>query len=452
MKRNCNNMKKILLLGLLTGLISASPLKALDLYITGSTAFRAQVFQSCSNLYNSVPAITYGDVAHGGDGTITSSNPQWCMNGQVGTKVSALSTTPLTIHGLFTGSIQGVQTVEQGVPLTFITSTAGVYKTNTPTIAFSDASGDSTPYPATGNFSEESVCVQPFVMTKSVAGGVMNNITNVTWDQLRTMILLGRLPLSAWTTKNSDTNTFVYLIQRTKDSGTRRCETAQEFYNFNSGLTIYNYDVTNNFFYQATNIINGPVGAAQGLAQSVGVVGAAGNNNANVSSTWGAGYVGGGDIKNELKITNSANLAISYLSMNDSKGVGSSNWATVVPFEGIWPSTGTNSTATPVGNTGTNDYSPITSGMYPCWGYEVVVFPNVDPSSLHGDQNLSQTQLGDQTTAGTILGVLDHQTSGTPLVGSIENEIELTKSGGAVAIRLADMKSSRTQVGGLIAP
>ena len=42
-----------------------------------------------------------------------------------------------------------------------------------------------TPYPATGNFVEENVCVQPFVMCKSVAAsGAVTTITNVTWEQL----------------------------------------------------------------------------------------------------------------------------------------------------------------------------------------------------------------------------------------------------------------------------
>jgi hypothetical protein len=43
---------------------------------------------------------------------------------------------------------------------------------------------------------------------------------------------------------------------------------------------------------------------------------------------------------------------------------------------------------------------------------------------------------------------------GSPLVGSIENEIELSKSvaPGATAIRLSDMFNSRASVGGTISP
>jgi len=164
--------------------------------------------------------------------------------------------------------------------------------------------------------------------------------------------------------------------------------------------------------------------------------------------------VGGGDIKNELNYADATNTAISYLSMNDSKGVGYSNWANVVSFNGLWP---TAAGAGIHGNTGTNDYTPITTGLYPCWGNEVLVHI-IDPKSGgYTDQDITKTQLGNQTTPGSFLGVLNAQTlinGGSPIVGSIENEIDLSKSGspGAVAIPLIDMVSSRQNVGGVITP
>jgi hypothetical protein len=446
-------MKKTLLLTLALGVAGASPLMAdVDLYITGSTAFRANVYTACTKLFTTPPVfgstLFFGDAAHGGDASNNAKTASWCMTG---TPIGALTNIQggaLTIHGLFTGSIQGIQTVEQQVPLTFATTTAGVYSTNTPTIAFSDASGASTPYPATINFSEENVCVQPFVMCKSTAGGVMTNITNITWEQLEYGIPQGRLPLSSWTQNPADTN-FVYIIERTSDSGTRRCLTAQEYYQFGSTLTAYIYDFTNNFFFKGNNELNSLIGTSPD-----GVVGAAGLGSANLN--WGPGYVAGGDIKNELNYGNGNNLAIAFLSMGDSQGVGASNWAQVVTFNGLWPTTAGSGIH---GNTGTNNYAPITSGFYPCWGNEVLVYPNVDSTSVPGEvgQNLNQAELGSQTQPGSILGVLDAQTiinGGSPIVGSIENEIELSKTGspGATAIRLSDMNSSRQSVGGLITP
>jgi hypothetical protein len=446
-------MKKTLLLTLALGLAGASPLMAdVDLYITGSTAFRASAYNACTKLFTTPPVLGstlfFGDAAHGGDANNNSGTASWCMTGTPVGTLTNIQGGQLTIHGLFTGSIQGMQTVEQQVPLTFATTTAGVYSTNTPTIAFSDASGASSPYPATGNFSEENVCVQPFTMCRSVPANGVTNINNITWEQMEYGIPKGRLPLSVWTLNPADTN-FVYIIERTSDSGTRRCFTSQEYYQFGDTATAYIYDFTNNFFFKGTNEQNSLVGSFPN-----GVVGAAGLGNANLN--WGSGYVGGGDIKNELNYNNSNNLAIAFLSINDSKGVGSSNWSTVIPFNGLWPTAAGSGIH---GNTGTNDFGPIASGLYPCWGYEVLVYPNIDPTSVPGEigQNLTASQLGSQTQPGTILGVFDSQTlinGGSPIVGSIENEILLSESGspGATAIRLSDMKSSRQSVGGTITP
>ena len=167
---------------------------------------------------------------------------------------------------------------------------------------------------------------------------------------------------------------------------------------------------------------------------------------------WGYGYIGGGDIANTLNLANAANQSIAYLSIGDAKSVGSANWNNVMTYNGLWP---TAAGAGIHGNSGTNDFSPITLGYYPLWGVEVLVHP-VDPSKI-ADQDISKTQLGDQTTTGTFMGVFNAQTlinGGSPATGSIENEIEVSKTGspGATAIRLSDMLNSRTSVGGLISP
>ena len=451
-------MKKSLFLTLAASLVGASPLMAVDLYITGATAFRANCHDACKSLFDNAPVLGstlfYGSTAQFGNGANNNGNPQWVMTGTVSNKISALGQTTLTIHGFFTGSIQGIQTVENTVPLPFLDA-SGNLTTNTPTIGFSDASSASTPYPATGNFSEEKCCVQPFVMCKSVVGGGMTNITGITWEQLRYAIPVGRIPLSAWSNKTNDHGTYVYLLERTKDSGTRRTQHAWELYGFNQSSTVYIWDATNNFFYLPTNSVP-LVTAAQGstsIATNVQVVGTGGPGVNGANLNWGFGYIGGGDIKTVLGINNSNNMSFANLSFADAKGiVGATNWSQVIPLNGVWP---TAAGAGLHGNTGTNDFSPITEGMYPCWGYEVIVYPNVDPSSISGDQNLTAAQLGNQTVSGTILGVFNAQTlinGGSPLVGSIEKTIEDSKAAGASAIRLSDMVSSRASVGGTITP
>jgi hypothetical protein len=439
-------MKKTLLLAAAASLLGASHLMAdVDLFITGSTAFRANVHDACKNLFvGGAPTEITGTPATGGDSATGSKAAQWVMTGTPIASLTAISGT-LTIHGLFTGSIQGPQSVEQGIKLIWLDKT-GARMTNTPTIGFSDSSTLVSPYPVDGvNYGEENSAVQPFVMVKSISTSpLMNSITNVTWDQLKTMIAVGRLPLSAWTHNDSDTN-FIYLIERTKDSGTRRTETAEMGYAYNTGITVYNWDATNKLFYKGTNTLNGPVGGTGGGA-SIGVVGPRGNGDVNLN--WGPGYVGGGDIANVMKDNSANNLSIAFLSIGDAKGITGTPWSQVIPFNGLWPT----AQGPAIAGATTNDFSTITLGMYPLWGFEVLAYPLVDPSSLQPDQNLTASQLGDQNTPGTLLGVLDNQTAGTPVVGSIQALIEASKPSGATAIRNSEMHNSRPIVGGPIFP
>ena len=451
-------MKKTLFLTLALGLASASSLVAsnIDVYITGATAFRANVYTACTKLYSVAPTIYYGNTAHGGAdvGPYSSSTAAWVMTGTPITGLTNISGNTLIIHGLFTGSVQGIQTVEQSTALIFpapsgvVNGLCNAYVTNSPTIGFSDASGVATPYPATGNFAEEQVCIQPFVVVKSVPTvGAVTNINNVTWEQLKYGIPQGRIPLSAWTGKVADTNTFVYIVERTKDSGTRRNETAGDYFQYANTVGIYIYDPVLNSWYLPTVLA-----ASSPAASPNGVVGAAGLNNANLN--WGYGYVGGGDIANTLKNTSANNQAIAYLSIADAKAVvaGAGNtWSQVIAFNGLWPTAAGSGIH---GASGVMDYSPITLGYYPCWGLEVLVHP-INPG-LISDQDITQTELGNQTTPGSFLGVFNAQTlisgAAAPLVGSIENEIELSKPGGATAIRLNEMYNSRSSVGGTISP
>jgi hypothetical protein len=236
------------------------------------------------------------------------------------------------------------------------------------------------------------------------------------------------------------------MVQRTKDSGTRRVETAQANYAYNDSVGIYIWDATNKFWYAPTDNVIVAVGSFPH-----GIVGPAGLNS--VNGNWGQGYVGGGDVRTALADgIATTNQSIGYLSFADAKSLtlGGSNWAQVVSVNGLWP------TAAGVnlrGNAGTNDFSPITQGYYSCWGELVMVYP-IDPS-LITDSKITAFQLGNQTTPGSFLGVFNAQTKingGSPTIGSIENEIELSKVAGATAIRLSDMKSNRSAVGGLISP
>ena len=462
-------MKKTMFLSLALGLAGASSLTAatVDVYLTGSTAFRANCYVAATKLFSAAPAIYYGSAANGGaDSGFNSSTASWVMSGTPISTLTNLAGNTLVIHGLFTGSIQGVQTVEQSVPLVFpqpvgtLNGLCSAYTTNTPTIAFSDASVASTPYPATGNYAEEAVAVLPFVVCKSMGtGNVSNYVNNLTWEQFEYGIPAGRIPLSAWTYKDGAdrTNTFIYLYQRTADSGTRRSFTAEQYYGFTDTVGVYIWDNVAKNYYLPTVLSNNATGLAP-----YGVIGPAGLNGVNVSADWGYGYVGGGNIATALNYQHPNNQAIGYLSFADAKSVGPgspaiyTNWANVCAINGLWPTAEGAAIHTHLINT-TNDFSPITTGYYPAWSQLVLVTLKNPAANPPGDQNIGQAQLGDNKTPGTFLGVFNAQTLiytnlTSPVVGSIENEIELSKPVGATAIRLSDMKSKRGQVGGTIAP
>jgi len=469
-KQQTKNMKKTLLLALVLGLASASPIMAADLYITGSTAFRANVFDACSKLFDTTPTtntpatVVFGTSATGGNAPQSpyDKNYQWTMTGTVSNKVANMGQTPLTIHALFTGSVSGAQTTEASSPLIFL-DINGNPVTNAATISFCDVATASTPYNTgnTANFLEQKVAVQPFVFCRGNNTATLNtnilNVSNISSEQLVYLLAIGKVPLSSWTGNTNDLTNFVYLINRTQDSGTRISALREVNDIYNSTVTVYNYDFTNALFYQPTNLT--PSGS--GVGSSIyGVIGPAGNGNANTN--WGPGYVGGGDIAKELAyVTN--NMAVSYLSLSDSEGIVSgNNWSQVISFNGVWPTKAGAGIRGETVATGTNDYSPVLYGNYPFWNYEVVIFPQTI-GNVSG-QNLTSTQLGDgddgSTTLGqadtnSILGVLNYQTKihgGAPLVGSIENELDLSKTNLATAIPLVDMHATRTTVGGKITP
>lgn len=463
-------MKKTLILTVATGLACAMSSMAdqYHLYITGATAFRTSVHGAALDLFDTTPAtnvvqssgtLQYGGKAFGGDATLTSGNTQWYMRGTASNTVPSLGTNELVIHALFNGSVQGIKNVVNKDKLYFLKGDGNIV-TNTPTIAFTDVPSSATPYPtsSTADFDEDKVAVQPFVWTRAMNGNsLMANVNNITYEQAKYLITAGRAKLSAWT-MNPNTN-LVYLIGRTKDSGTRRLMLACNGYSYNTGLIMYNYDATNNFYYPALD--NGIAAAVGSASANNGIVGAAGVDGVNLA--WGPGYIGGGDCRTAVNIANTNNFSIAYMSFADAKtaGIALSNWSAVIPFNGVYPTIGTNGSffkadGTPWiwGASGTNNFSPITSGLYSGWAYEMMVYPISDPSAISADQNLTTAILGDASTPDTILGIFNKKYSAvaTPGKGSIEKQIENSKVAGASAIRISDMKTSRAAVGAVITP
>jgi len=413
-------MKKSILFALFGGLLGVTSVMAAnyDLYITGSTAFRSQAFAACKGIYDG------GNFASANNGTTTpgSSDAQWTMTGPAANLGITSGSDTLTIHALWTGSVQGLSALKNKDQLVFWASaTPGntTLKTNTASACLSDVFSAPTldPLPS-ASFFEQPVAVQPFIFVKSLAGGGVKSITNLTWQQLNTILgsSSGAVPLSYITGKPGDYTTNIYMVHRTTDSGTR-VTAVQEAKKIGT-IHINYYDPTSDSYIPATT--------NRGPAQ------------------FGPGYVGGGDVKGVMQISTLGNQSIAYLSFSDAKGInGSVNWSQMLSYNGEYPILNYVPGTAPT----TNDFTPICTGKYSFWAFEMLDWPQSSQYSTYSDQNIGFTRLNN------VMTTLSATDTGTGPVGSFDNIIYQSEAAGtAVAIRLGDMLVSRSAVGGPIAP
>jgi len=451
-------MKKTLLLTLLAGLVSASSVKATELFITGSTAFRANVHDACLKMFQPGGTPTFNEIDDTnsicGDGNSTGNGAQcWVMSGQPTNALTKVTDT-LVIHAAFTGSLQGSYAVANSDTTIKWLTTNNTVITHSPTIAFSDVQTSSSLWATLpANYAEDTVAIQPFCIMKSKSSGTglaeMNNITNVTWEQIKGLLNNGFLPLSFWTGLDTDTNKPIYMVNRTLDSGTRRAIGANMDYSWANGIPVYIYNNgTNAGKFTWVSYTTSTPGDTNNILTSGGVT------NANNFGIWGPGCVGGGDVRSQLALSDVANTAIGYLSFADAqKSWGLSSgpyWQGLCSFEGTYP------TLYPPTASQTNDFTPVIQGQYPYWAEEVVLYPTTDTQlEVPGDQLISQAQLGKKSptgsTDGSILALLDHQSGGTNIIpGSLEYEI--TNATVTTAIPLYKMRVTHNNVSSLITP
>jgi hypothetical protein len=418
-------MKKTYLLAALGGVLAAAPVLAAnyDLYITGSTAFRPNVFAACSKIFDGgAPAAQINSSG----GTPGSGDNNWAMSGPCAV-AGITSPDTLTIHGLFTGSVQGFHSLQNNDLLGFVGSaSSSAIVSNYATVAFSDVNSKYTIAPLGGGFTEANVAIQPFVFVKSTAPTGVSKIQNITFQQIQSMIVSGIAPLSYFTGDYADDyGTNVYLLHRSLDSGTR-VDSIQETKSSGTAKIRY-WDAPTGTFITATN--RGP-------------------------ALYGPGYVGGSDLRTALQGGDSRNQSISYLSFADARTIlSTTNWSNILKYNGLYPmanwTPNVNAPGMSSGAT-TNDFSPVSTGQYSFWAFEVLAYPKSTQWASQLGQNLNYT-----TQLTPLLNRLLATYTGTALNGSIDYEIELSKTVApayATAVRLNDGDVSRSSVGGTIAP
>ena len=401
-------MKKILTLSVLAGLLGtvSAPAAVKDIYITGSTAFRAQAYSAIKNgLYSATGFTEFPSPGAGG-------NSVWIMSGSMPTLFPGDT---VIVHANFTGSVQGIYSLYNNSDTkVYYKDTSGTLITNTATCAFSDVDSVSTSYPLdSGTFIELHVAIQPFVWVRNAA--TPTSITNVTIQQLQEFMPLGKITLSYFTGNPSDSTKSVWLVNRSLDSGTRVTAYADAYVSgsptvwyWNTNAAMYGGKVA---FVVATNYL-GP-------------------------SLFSYGYVGGGDVANAMNLANTNALA--YLGIADAKNV--NGGLDIMTYNGFMPSsdikTGAAVPTTPA-------FDNVINGQYSYWAYECLDYPR---TIAYGGQDISGA---DVDTFCRALAGYDSSYNFVPgAPGSIDSVIATTSP--KIAVRLGDMNVGRAAVGGLIA-
>ena len=379
-------MKKLTyILGLM--LAAASVHAQVDIKITGSTAFRSSMFRAITNLYGA-------NLQNENPGGPTADNSNGNRVTYRGTIPSLFGSQVVTVYTDMGGSIQGVHSLVLNDLQTFFVdpTNSAPDATNVFTavadLAFSDVFQNSTVYQSPA-LKDLLVAVQPFAMVRNVgSGNPSGSISNITSQQLKTLLGNGAVPLSYFTGNTNDNANTVYLPGRSEDSGTRLTMDLDTGFG-PSGYENYVYDVTpNGTWFLSTN--NPP-----GFSSGSGVVGALAN-------------------------TVTTNAAIGYLGLGDTASAVFSKGCTVITYNGGLPYKGTFSNS----KTFTNDYTPVIMGQYSYWSYEHLL----ERSGQTGNIDTYRTALknGIDADVGTILPKYN--------------------------IRLSEMKVSRPSDGGPISP
>ena len=329
--------KTISALGLALGVASVAEAQE-TIYITGSTAFRAQVYFALRDLGLTVQnGATTGNNNFNFTGTVNNSTIGTITNGSAGTSV--------TIITAFTGSTEGLNSLINNVsPVYTNTSGSAFSYANGADLAFCDVQEASTVYAGDsvnelisvdGNASSfgAGVAVVPF--TWAASADAQGEIGNVTPLIVNDIFVNGIEALNFFNGVAAASTTNVYLTGRTNDSGTRI--TAQQTVGFDPSQPVIQYT------------INGSLGTpvAGGTFENVG------NN----------GYSSGGNVAKALSVTGAGD-AIGYVAFSDAASL--KNGALPIGFEGVSPFIG--SSWTP--NSTPWNLAGIENGSYTFWSYE----------------------------------------------------------------------------------
>ena len=389
------------------------------IYITGSTAFRQQVFNALKDL-----GLTVAQSGSGGNnsftlyGSISDTTAGQALH--LNTVAPGLASQQVTAYCTFSGSAEGCQTLVNPGSATYQNTDSGTFTHTGADLAFSDVAQSSTPDSpvATGVTLEEvqlpfdatnhggipgtGVAVQAF---SYVINGTAASIKNVTSQNFQDLFHTGGLPLCFFTGNSSDFGTTVTPVGRYNLSGTRITAILDSGAKLTQSL--HQYALSDNGTttpgLASTDTAAPPSDGTQWLS--------VGNN----------GYFSGGNVGKAIHASsvNSAPPAIAYLGLADASskltatGGGAAASEGPVAFNGQAPWVGG---TYPSGNW---NLSGVENGSYTFWSYERLYASPSDSSSSF---------IVGTFGPGLIAGLQYEITNSTPLTAVLESQMNVYRN------------------------
>jgi len=323
-----------LIIPLITGALFAAAANTradVDITLTGSTAFRAQVWSRIYSLFDGGSAgTTIMPAGTATNGSVAVATVNGTMTALCGAGV------PVHIRYAWNGSAAGLQALDSGIALTTKDPTFGTNVTTTVAdIAFADNFPQSCvpPISASHFTSDQQVGMPIFAFVKNNGPG-MSTVTNITKELAWVLYNSGAtVPSSVF--GGTDSNP-VYLVGRDNGSGTR-------------------ITVMKDTSFTSTPIQFGTNGAgALVLASTLAQAGTSPFGTATTSGVFAGkdGYDGGGSVMNVVASPSVVgNNIIGYAGLKDA--LSKPSLASLLNYQGMFPSVATAS-----------------SGAYPLFGFE----------------------------------------------------------------------------------
>ena len=385
-------MKKALVICTLA-LVAVGSSQAVDVYITGATAFRANLYNSLHNNANWQGGTHSENPANGAGATFMTFSGTWGRNDTGGIP----NGTAVNFYCSFSGSVEGQLTLISGSTQTFHDLSDTAF-THTADLEFSDVFQNSTSQASaiTGvtliDVGPHGVGVQPFVFVLNDDAKAL--ITGIDAQTYRALGINGILPLAQF---NGGTNfgTLIYLTGRNTWSGTRTTCQAETGYGVFNTIQHYAHGSQN-----------------PGVNNGHPAIFRTGNAAAN-SFPLNDGWERGGDVRADLQF-NDGTPFVGFLSAGDARSL---------------KSTPTLSSA----NYGTYNGVPYTrenvvAGRYTAWGYEHLYRRLNSPANQQASKSLAAAIDADLTANWTY----DDWPSGIPLGALDANTISRDTDGGTV--------------------